>query len=185
MLPHLDAWVLRKVAQRRAGSAARFSLNVSGQTVEHEDFVRLFHELATPRGSLLFEIEESEIALRPHAVQRFSQGIRDGGGGIVVDGFGRGTLSLASFASLRPDFVKIDGALTRNMPSDESSLRRVQAIARLARSLGFGLIAECVETQDVLLLLESLGVQHAQGYGVCPPLPMEVLLAREPLLAAA
>lgn len=185
MLPYLDAWVLRKVAQRRAGSSARFSINVSGQTLEHEDFVRLFQDLGAPRGSLLFELEESDIVLRPQAAQRFCQGVRDGGGGIVIDGFGRRTLSAASFAALRPDFVKLDGALTRNLPSDESAVRRVQAFARLAESLGFGLIAECVETQDVLLVLDSLGIRHVQGYGVCRPQPMEELLAREPLLAAA
>jgi EAL domain-containing protein (putative c-di-GMP-specific phosphodiesterase class I) len=185
MLPLLDCWVLRKVAQRQATSAARFAINVSGQTLEHEGFLRLLNDLAVRRGSLLFEIEESDIVLRPHAAQRFCEAVRAAGGAIVVDGFGRRALSFASFAHLQPEFVKIDGSLTRTMASDESCVLRVQTIRRLGEALGAGLIAECVETQDVLLQLDSLGVGYAQGWGVCRPQPMDELLAREPQLAAA
>lgn len=185
MLPQLDCWVLRKVVQRQPATRLRFSINVSGQTLEDEGFVRLLQDLAVPRASLFFEIEESDIVLRPHAAQRFCEGVRACGGGIIIDGFGRRSLSFASFAGMRPDFVKIDGALTRSLASDDSCVLRLQAIRRLAEALGIGLIAECVETQEVLLQLASVGVTHVQGYGVCRPQAMEELLAREPQLAAA
>jgi EAL domain-containing protein (putative c-di-GMP-specific phosphodiesterase class I) len=184
MLPQLDEWVLRKVAERLAGSPVRFSINVSGQTLEHEAFPRLLRDLGVPRGRLLFEIEESDLVLRPQAAERFCEAIRAAGGGIVIDGFGRQKLSFEQFAGLRPDFVKIDGALTRPLLSDESSVLRVQTIQRLAQALGVGLIAECVETRDVLLQLDSLGVGHAQGYGVSRPQPIDELLLGEQALAA-
>lgn len=184
MLPQLDAWVLRKAVQFQAKSAARFSINVSGQTLEHAQFPRLLADLGPRRGALLFEIEESDIVLHPQAAQRFSDEVHASGAGIVVDGFGRRALSFAAFAGLHPDFVKIDGALTRRLPADESSAARIDTIRRLAEALGVRLIAESVETEDVLLQLDSLGVTHVQGYGVCPPQPIEELLAREPQLAA-
>jgi EAL domain-containing protein (putative c-di-GMP-specific phosphodiesterase class I) len=171
--------------QRPVARPVRFSINISGQTLEHEGFVRLLGDLAPPRDRLLFEIEESDIVLRPQAAQRFCEAVHACGAGIVIDGFGRRSLSFASFANLRPDFVKIDGALTRTLAGDESCVARVQTIRRLAEALGVTLIAECVETQDVLLQLDSLGISHVQGYGVCVPQPIDQLLPREPQRAAA
>lgn len=185
MLPELDAWVLRKVLQRRARSHARFSINVSAQTLEHEGFLRLLDDLGTPRGGVLFEIEEADLVSRPQAGQRFCDAVRRCGAGIVIDGFGRRAPSFAAFAHLRPEFVKIDAVLTRCLGSDEGAVPRLQALARLAESLGTTLIAECVESPDVLLQLASVGVAYAQGYGVCLPRPMEELLGRELRLAAA
>lgn len=185
MLPQLDAWVLRKAVQFQAKSAARFSINVSAQTLEHDDLPRLLADLDARRGALLFEIEESDIVLHPQAAQRFSDAVRASGAAIVVDGFGRRALSFGAFAGLHPDFVKIDGALTRRLAADDSCVARIQTIRRLADALGVRLIAECVETEDVLLELDSLGITHVQGYGVCRPQPIEELLAREPQLAAA
>jgi EAL domain-containing protein (putative c-di-GMP-specific phosphodiesterase class I) len=173
------------VVHHQPATRLRFSINVSGQTLEDEDFLRLLQQLAVPSQSVFFEIEESDVVLRPHAAQRFCEDVRACGGGIIIDGFGRRALSFASFAGMRPDFVKIDGALTRSLASDDSCVLRLQTIRRLAEALDVGLIAECVETQDVLLRLPSVGVTHVQGYGVCRPQPMAELLGREPQLAAA
>lgn len=184
MLPLLDAWVLRKVVQRRA--AVRLSINVSAQTLEHEGFLRLLADTGAPRGSLLFEVEESDIALHAQDAQRFCEAARASGAAIVIDGFGRGGLSFAALAGLRPEFVKIDGALTRPLAAgDEGALVRLQTICRLAEAARVALIAESVEEPEVLRKLESLGITHAQGYGVCAPQPMEELLAREQQAAAA
>lgn len=184
MLPQLDAWVLRKVVKQRA--PVHFSINISAPTLEHEGFLRLLGDVGASRDSLLFEIEEADIVQRPQAAQRFSETVRAFGGGVVIDGFGRRSLSFASFASLSPAFVKIDGALTRPLRTgDPAAVARVQAIRRLAEASGVGLIAESVEEPEVLQQLESLGVTHAQGYGLSQPQPLEELLAREPQLAAA
>ena len=185
MLPQLDCWVLRKVVQRCKTSAARFSINVSGQTLEHEGFLRLLADLGAPRERLLFEVEESDILLRPQAAQRFCDAVHACGAAVVIDGFGRRGLAFSPFAGLRPNFVKVDGSLTRPLARDPSCAERLKVVRRLAEGLGVELIAESVESEDVLLELDSLGVRYVQGYGVCPPQPIDALLAREPQLAAA
>jgi EAL domain-containing protein (putative c-di-GMP-specific phosphodiesterase class I) len=183
MLPQLDAWVVRKALARPV--PARLSINISGQTLESEGFLRLLADLPASKNRLLFEIEESDIVQRPQAAQRFCEAVHGFGGGIVIDGFGRQQLSFDLFAGLRPQFLKLDGALTRRLPGDEASLARVRTIRRLAEALKVGLIAESVEAPELFEQLAGLGVGHAQGYGVCPPKPLDELFPAERRLALA
>ena len=46
-------------------------------------------------------------------------------------------------------------------------------MVRVAQALGIGVVAECVEDQDVLLRLKAFDVGYAQGFGVFQPQPIE------------
>lgn len=183
MLPQLDAWVVRKALERPV--PARLSINISGQTLEHEGFLRLLADLPSSASRLLFEIEESDIVQRPQGAQRFCEAVHALGGGIVIDGFGRQQLSFDLFAGLAPQYLKIDGALTRRLPADEASLARVRTIRRLAEALKVRLIAESVEAPELIEQLAELGIGHVQGYGVCRPQPLDEVFPAEPRLAIA
>jgi EAL domain-containing protein (putative c-di-GMP-specific phosphodiesterase class I) len=190
MMPQLDAWVLRHVIQQHLAGfgARRCSINVSGQTLEYSGFLRLFGELAkshaVPAGAVLFEIEETDIIARPQAAAQFAAAVRALGGGIVVDGFGRRSLSMAPLKGLQPDYVKVDGSITRRVAYDESCVLKVNSILRLAKALDIGVIAECVETPEAAARLNHSGVGFAQGYGICRPQPIEELVMQEQLAAA-
>ena len=190
MMPQLDCWVLRNVVQRHlvGRSERRFSINVSGQTLEYGAFVRLFAELidstGVPAESVLFEIEESDILVRPQAAERFAHAIHAVGGGIIIDGFGGRSLSFTPLKALRPEYLKVDGAITRRIADDESCVLKCKSIRRLGETLGIGIIAECVETPDALARLKAIGVALAQGYGICRPQPIEGLLPLQELAAA-
>ena len=185
MMPQLDSWVLRRVISHHlAGSKARqFSINVSGQTLEHAGFVKLFADLASSSGvkpaSVLFEIEESDILARQQEAERFAAAIHAAGGRIVVDGFGSRSISFALLKALQADYVKVDGAVTRRVAHDESCALKLKSIRRAAQMLGIGVIAECVESSEVLARLEAIGIGFAQGYGICRPRPIEELPLRE------
>jgi len=184
MLPQLDSWVLRHVVQRHLhGKAARtFSINVSGQTLEHAPFVRLFRQIidasGVPAKSLLFEIEESDMLARGQAAQRFADGVHAVGGGIVIDGFGAHSLALEPVRALKPQYLKIDGSITRRVAHDNSSMFKCQSIRRLGELLGIGVIAGFVETPEALERLRACGIAFAQGYGICRPYPIDS--ARDP-----
>jgi EAL domain-containing protein (putative c-di-GMP-specific phosphodiesterase class I) len=51
----------------------------------------------------------------------------------------------------------------------------MNAMLRVGEALGFALIAECVEDQDVLLRLKAMGVAYAQGFGIYQPHPIDAL----------
>jgi EAL domain-containing protein (putative c-di-GMP-specific phosphodiesterase class I) len=184
MMPLLDRWVLIRTLQLiGAGTKVpRMALNVSTQTLLDEQFPTFFAEsvkrakVAPP--ALVFEIEESELVARPQAVKKFAERIRAGGGGLAVSGFGRRLDTFEALEKLRPDFVKVDGSIILKILKSPTAEGVLKAVLRTAASLRMGVVAECVEQQEVLLRLNGLGVGYAQGFGVAEPRPIEHLSPR-------
>ena len=184
MLPLLDRWVLVRTAQRVAAGCRvpRLAMNVSGQTLLDAEFPAFFEASVQrskiPAATLVFEIDEKDLVGRPQAVTRFAQGIRKAGGGLAVSGFGRRLDSFEALETLRPDFVKVDGSIILKITRSMTSEGMLKAVLRVGASLRIGVVAECVEEQDVLLRLSALGVGYAQGFGVATPRPLDHLSPR-------
>lgn len=184
MMPLLDRWVLVRALQRVAGGCKvpRLAVNVSGQTLLDAEFPAFFAESVkrakVPPASLVFEIDEADLVGRPQAVKKFAAGIRAGGGGLAATGFGRRLDSFDALEALRPDFVKVDGSIILKLLKSTTSEGLLKAVLRVGASLRIGVVAECVEEQDVLTRLVSLGVGYAQGFGIAKPSPLEHLSPR-------
>jgi EAL domain-containing protein (putative c-di-GMP-specific phosphodiesterase class I) len=180
MMPELDRWVVRQtLAHLVTGSRiARFSVNLSAQTLEDIEFADfLADQLATHHAnaqSLLFEIDESDTLDRPDAAVRFANAYREMGGSLMIDAFGRRSASFAALQAIGAKFVKVDGVITRKLLSSPTAQRKMNALIQVSRALGFALVAEFVEEQDVLMRLNALGVDYAQGFGVAVPQPIHV-----------
>jgi EAL domain-containing protein (putative c-di-GMP-specific phosphodiesterase class I) len=179
MMPELDRWVARAVIARlaRGSKVPRFSINVSGQTIEDPEFPKyVAGELMSARvapASILFEVDESDLLGKPDTVAAFAAAFKTIGVGLMADGFGRRAASFAPLRGLAPDFIKIDGAVTRRVLVSDAATRKLTAIVKVAESLDVGVVAECVEEQDVLVRLKALGVGFVQGFGVFRPHPIE------------
>ena len=181
MMPQLDRWVVRHTVKRlvEGSRIPGFTVNLSGQTLEDEDFPRFVaaqlstNKLAPER--LLFEIDESDVLLRLGAAQRFANAFRALGGRLLIDGFGRRAVSFAPVKELGVQFVKVDGSICRKLIANDSARHKMNAMLRVGEALGFSVVAECVEDQDVLMRLKAMGVGYAQGFGIYQPQPMEAL----------
>ena len=179
MMPQLDRWVVRQVVRHlsKGSSPRRFTINVSTQSIDDAEFPGFFAAEAkalAPR-SILFEIAEGDLLARAEPVARFVAALRAAGAGIVIDGFGRKSVSFTPLKSLQPEFVKIDGSITRKLLASEVARTKLAAIQRVGAAVGFGVIAECVEEQEVLERLKALGVGYAQGFGIHTPQAIEAL----------
>ena len=183
MMPELDRWVVRNVVKRlTAGSRIpRFTLNVSAQTLEETTFpIFVGTEIAKsglPAGSVLFEIDEADTLDRLQSASRFAAAIKAAGGGLMIDGFGRRSVSFAALEKLDPDYVKVDGGIVRKLIKSSVAAGKLTAILRVAEATGMGVVAECVEEQDVLVRLKALGVGFAQGFGIYQPHPIDSVAA--------
>jgi EAL domain-containing protein (putative c-di-GMP-specific phosphodiesterase class I) len=178
MMPQLDRWVVRTAARRIAKGlkVPRLSVNVSGQTLEDLEFPRFvageLMESGCPAKALLFEIDEPDALARTEAAARFSAAVRTVGIGVMIDGFGRRAASFAPVKALRPDFLKVDGSITRRLLTAETAGTKLKAIVRVGEAAGFGVVAECVEDESILIRLKALGVGYAQGFGIYRPQPI-------------
>ena len=183
MMPQLDRWVVRTAARRIAKGlkVARLSVNVSGQTLEDAEFPRFvageLMESGCPAKALLFEIDEPDALARTEAAARFAAAGRTVGMGVMIDGFGRRAASFAPVKALRPDFLKVDGSITRRILGSESADAKLKAIVRVGEAAGFGVVAECVEDEAILVRLKALGVGYAQGFGIYRPHPIASIAA--------
>lgn len=183
MMPQLDRWILRAVLRRlkQGSKVPRFSVNLARQTLEDATFpAAVAAELkasGVPPGCVLFEVDEPDVLDKPHDTARFVTEIKKLGCGVMIDGFGRRSVSFAPLKTLRIDFIKVDGSIIRKVLKSEASDSKLKAIVRVAQAIGTAVIAECVEEQDVLVRVKALGVGYAQGFGISRPHPIESIAA--------
>jgi diguanylate cyclase (GGDEF)-like protein len=167
-------WVLAEACHqcatwRRNGCAdVGVAVNVSGRQLEEPDFqadVRSVLQASTlPPEALTLEITESLLmAGQPEARMALEQ-LQASGVHIAVDDFGTGYSSLSWLAQLPLDVLKIDRSFIIALGLLERESAIVEATVRLAHTLGFTVIAEGVETDAQLAMLEQIGCDQAQGY---------------------
>jgi len=186
LMPDLDRWVVREVLRqlKQGLRIPRFTINLSSQTVDDPEFAKAVAlaliEAGVPGKSLLFEIGESDTLQRLEAAIRLANGLRAVGCGIMVGGFGRRTATFAPLKALKPDFVKVDGVIVRKLLSAPAVEDKLKAILRVGEVMGYAVVAEMVEEQDILTRLKALGVAYAQGFGIRQPHPIELILSSAP-----
>jgi diguanylate cyclase (GGDEF)-like protein/PAS domain S-box-containing protein len=96
---------------------------------------------------------------------------RDAGIEVAIDDFGTGYSSLAYIKRIDADYLKIDRAFIINLSLESTDYPLVEAIVMMAHKLGLKVIAEGVETEAQLRLLNSVGCDYIQGFWYSKPLP--------------
>lgn len=99
------------------------------------------------------------------------------GFGIAIDDYGTGYSSLGQLKNLPVTELKVDRSFVEGANANASLIEILGSSATLGRSLGLAVVAQGVETTEVLDLLTSLGCDEAQGYLVARPMPPSEFLA--------
>ena len=178
----LGWWVLRKalvqLRQWTDGNAERpaiaISVNVSSRHFAQPDMVERVQEIlgetGVPGDQLHLEITEGSLMLDVESTARTLQLLRDAGIQLHVDDFGTGYSSLSYLCRFPIHTLKIDRSFVRQMTYSGENMEVVRTIMQLARNLGHGVVAEGVETEGQLALLQNLGCDLGQGYLISRPL---------------
>lgn len=103
------------------------------------------------------------------------------GAHIVVDDFGAGHSDLRRVLALKPDIVKLDMSLVRDIDQNGEKQSYVEHVIHTCRSLGARVVAEGIETLPELKTLIALGADYGQGYVLGKPAPPPLLGAHWPL----
>ncbi|HYB23582.1 MAG TPA: EAL domain-containing protein, partial [Solirubrobacteraceae bacterium] len=170
------------VAWRRRGIDLEMSVNLSARNLldpalpERVAALLARHGISAER--LTVEVTESAALVDPERAVAALQALRESGVGVSVDDFGTGNASIEYLATLPASELKIDRSFITNVLEDTRAQAIVRATVDLARNLGLTLVAEGIETQEVMEHLAALGCQTGQGYLIARPLAAQELTER-------
>lgn len=88
---------------------------------------------------------------------------------VALDNVGAGHSSLRFISHIEPDYIKIDTSLVRSIDVNPIKRVMVESFVTLSRNLGFGIIAEGIETPTEWSALVSMGVRFGQGFHIARP----------------
>ncbi len=130
-----------------------------------------------PPASLQLEITESLLIRDLEHTTAVLQEISESGITIAIDDFGTGYSSLSMLKALPIDILKIDQSFVRHLEHDVNDRAIVAAIVNMAHTLGLKVVAEGVESEAQLEILDDLRCDEHQGYLFSQPLSAEDLAA--------
>lgn len=136
-----------------------------------DDVAKLLEKYRVPAHMLSLEITEQSVMADPRRTKEILDRLSEMGVHLAVDDFGTGYSSLTYLTRLPVDEVKIDRSFVTNMASVPADEVVVRSTIELARSLCKAVVAEGVETAQVLQQLVDLGCDAAQGFFMSRPLP--------------
>ncbi len=180
----LDRWVLSSAFgwldrhPRHVEELSVCAINLSGHSLGDDQFldfvVDLFITSKVPASKICFEITETAAIENLEHASRFIGTLKALGSRFALDDFGSGLSSFAYLKTLPVDYLKIDGMFIRDITDDPIHLAMVQSINEVGHLMGMETVAEFVENDAIVDVLRELGVDYAQGYGICPPRPLEI-----------
>jgi EAL domain-containing protein (putative c-di-GMP-specific phosphodiesterase class I) len=173
--PELELAAVRLALQAlpRLPQDAYLAVNVSPETVLAPAFLPVLE--GHPLGRIVLEVTEHAAIANYAGLTDRLRSLRGAGMRLAVDDAGAGYAGLHHILELRPDLIKLDMGLTRDVDCDPARQALAAALVAFARDTGSEIIAEGVETQAELDALRALGVGLAQGYLLGRPMPLAAL----------
>ena len=179
LIGDLTRWVMRtSIAQWRRwhedGLNISIAVNFSGRNLDEIEFPDVLEDLCRSRdvacSEFVIEITETATASDEVKMMDIATRLRLKGFRISIDDFGTGYSSLVQLQRLPFSEMKVDKSFVIQCTTARESLVIVKSIIDLAHNLNLKVVAEGVESLDVLELLRRLGCDLAQGYYVSRPM---------------
>jgi diguanylate cyclase (GGDEF)-like protein len=179
LINEIGNWVLRTAcaAAVRWPAHVRIAVNLSplqlltGRLVEEVEGA--LHDSGLAAGRLELEITESVLLQDSEQTLKVLHRLHGLGVHISMDDFGTGYSSLSYLRRFPFDKIKIDQSFVRDLTHHAGSIEIVRAVLGLGKALGMRVLAEGVETQEQLDILEFEGCNELQGYWFSRPVALE------------
>ena len=185
LIQDIDVWVtcqaIALIAENeRAGRPLVLHVNLSGKSIGDPKVAALTESALTGAGidpsRLVFELTETAAMANIEEAKAFAHRLRARGCRLALDDFGAGFGSFYYLKNLPFDYFKIDGDLIRGLAASHMDQLVVGAIVGIAHGMGKKTIAEFVSDDETVRLLETAGVDCAQGYHLGRPQPLRELV---------
>ena len=183
----IGEWVLRtacnqaKAWQSGSGRAIRMAVNLSAKQFKDENLMQIVLSALADTGldARLLELELTEGTLMDdaRATMVTLEQLRGIGVYLSIDDFGTGYSSMNYLKRFDVRALKIDKSFIAGLPQDTENAAITRAIIAMAHGLKMVVVAEGVETDEQLLMLEEYGCDMAQGYFLGHPSPHDTITA--------
>ena len=184
LITRLDLYLWEEVCQMLQGWKARnenmvpISVNVSISDIAALDVAQVLWELVQkyqlePK-LLLVEITESMLAQNLKMVENTIAALHRKGFAVLMDDFGSGYSSLNMLRNTSVDAIKLDMQFIVRDSESSKGRQIVESVIEMARRLNLPIIAEGVETQEQVFMLQSMDCLYTQGYYFYKPMPWKI-----------
>jgi EAL domain-containing protein (putative c-di-GMP-specific phosphodiesterase class I) len=130
----------------------------------------------TDGARLCFGITETAVINDPDKALRIINLFRSPGISISIDDYGADLSSLSYLKQIPANELKIDKSFILSMTNGHSDQLMIQSTIDLAHAMGMLVVAEGVETEQAMALLNVIGADAAQGYFISKPQPIDAML---------
>lgn len=171
LISSLDRMIIEEVIKlnRHQLGTDTVAVNLSSSSLRDESFMawikKMLTDLPAHSPRIIFEMSEFGAVQNEDLVKSFAALIRPFGHKLGLDHYGQNCGNLKYLQSLRPDYVKIDRAYTGELKDEESDSRFfISSLCSVAHSIDVIVIAEGVETENQIRILQELNIDAVQGY---------------------
>ncbi len=185
LMTKIDRWVIREAFQyisknKRVNSKKNanciFSINLSGDSINDGDLLEYIlkqkEEFDISLANICFEVTETVAISNLSKATILIAKLKSYGCKFSLDDFGSGLSSFSYLKNLPVNYLKIDGSFVRNISLDIIDRTMVEAIQQVGKVMGLKTVAEHVENEEILKVLEEIGVDYAQGHYLGKPEPI-------------
>lgn len=156
------------------------TLNIDPYLVEDkfcslQCIIKVLHEQNVEFKNIVFEIVESSIS-DMKVLEKFCDLIRSNHFLIALDDMGKGHSNLNRVVSLRPDIIKLDKYLIKNIQKEYYKQEVVKSLVALSHKTGALVIAEGIESEEEAIPNLSLNADMLQGFFFSKPKPFSAVL---------
>ena len=181
----IGEWVLRtacnqaKAWQKLTQRSVRMAVNLSAKQFKDENLTQIvisaLHDTGLDPRLLELELTEGTLMDDARATMATLEQLRGIGVYLSIDDFGTGYSSMNYLKRFDVRALKIDRSFICGLPQDSENAAITRAIIAMAHGLKMVVVAEGVETDEQLVLLEEFGCDMAQGYYLGHPSPAEAI----------
>ncbi len=187
LIDAVGQWVMRAVSRQIALWKHQelvdipISVNLSPQQLHGDDLAEVYSRIIEEEGvtSNCIELEVTETA-SIWDVERATENIRalhDRGFRMSLDDFGVGYSSFGRLKRYSFSEIKIDQSFIRHINESRADAAVVEMMVMLAERLGLRVVAEGVESEEQLKLLDKMGCRFVQGFYIAHPMEADHLVA--------
>lgn len=181
LINQIGEWVIREACMQHVAwvsqghDPVRIAVNVSAIELQRFDFADQVAQIMAdtkmdPR-FLEIEITENSVMQNTEDCIKTMNTLQHMGVTLSIDDFGTGYSSFGYLRKFPINFLKIDQSFVRDALIEPSSAEIVKAMIQLAHTFGLKVVAEGVEEEDILELLQGQNCDYYQGYFFSKPVP--------------